>query len=77
MYLKSDLGQTILSSLVAGVAMPQIATAEIKKLQIPLFTKDNEKELFLNFNNEIEMYNKIILLETNIQQIHNNFLGNN
>lgn len=76
MYLKSDLGQTILSSLVAGVAMPQIATAEIKKLQIPLFTKDNEKELFLNFNNEIEMYNKIILLETNIQQIHNNFLGN-
>ena len=77
MYLKSDLGQTFLSSLVAGVAMPQIATVEIKKLQIPLFTKDNEKELFLNFNNEIEMYNKITLLETNIQQIHNNFLGNN
>lgn len=77
MFFKSDLGQTILSSLVAGVAMPQIATAEIKKLQIPLFTKDNEKELFLNFNNEIEMYNKITLLETNIQQIHNKFLGNN
>jgi len=77
MYLKSDLGQTFLSSLVAGVAMPQIATVEIKKLQIPLFTKDNEKKLFLNFNNEIEMYNKITLLETNIQQIHNNFLGNN
>jgi len=76
MFFKSDLGQTILSSLVAGVAMPQIATSEIKKLQIPLFTKDNEKELFLNFNNEIEMYNKITLLETNIQQIHNKFLGN-
>jgi len=76
MFFKSDLGQTILSSLVAGVAMPQIATAEIKKLKVPLFTKDNEKELFLNFNNEIEMYNKIILFETNIQQIHNNFLGN-
>lgn len=77
MFLKSILGQTILSTLQTGVAMPQIATSEIKKLQIPLFTKDNEKELFLNFNNEIEMYNKITLLETNIQQIHNKFLGNN
>lgn len=75
MFFKSDLGQIIISSLVAGVAMPQIATSEIKKLQIPLFTKENEIELFLNFSNEIEMYNKITLLETNIQQIHNNFLG--
>jgi type I restriction enzyme M protein len=76
MFLKSNMGQTMLSSLTSGTAMPQISTVEIKNLDIPLFTKDNEKELFLNFNNEIEMYNKIILLETNIQQIHNNFLGN-
>lgn len=77
MFFKSDLGQTLLSSLVTGVAMPQIATSEIKKLKIPLFTNDNIKKLILNFNNEIEMYNKITLLESNIQQIHNNFLGNN
>lgn len=76
MYLKSDLGQTILSSLVAGVAMPQIATAEIKKLNIPSLNKDEENMLLLNFNNEIEMYNKITYLEKEIEQLHNEFLGN-
>ena len=75
MYLKSDLGQTILSSLVAGVAMPQISTLEIKKLNVPKLNKDEEKKLFLNFNSELEMYNKINHLEKEIEKIHNNFLG--
>jgi type I restriction enzyme M protein len=76
MFFKSKLGQTILSSLVAGVAMPQIATAEIKKLGIPILTKEQEKETVLNFNSEIKLYNEIEKLTKNIQQIHNNFLGN-
>ena len=75
MFLKSDLGQTILSSLVAGVAMPQISTVEIKKLNVPKLNKDEEKKLFLNFNSELEMYNKITNLEQNIKQLHNEFLG--
>lgn len=75
MFLKSDLGQTILSSLVAGVAMPQISTVEIKKLNVPNLNKDKEKKLFLNFNSELEMYNKITNLEQNIKQLHNEFLG--
>ena len=75
MYLKSDLGQTILSSLVAGVAMPQISTLEIKKLNVPNLKKEDEEKLLLNFNSELEMYNKITNLEENIKQLHNNFLG--
>lgn len=76
MFLKSDLGQIILSSLVAGVAMPQISTVEIKKLNVPNLNKDEEEKLFLNFNSELEMYNKITNLEQNIKQLHNEFLGN-
>ncbi|WP_323586098.1 N-6 DNA methylase [Aliarcobacter butzleri] len=76
MFLKSDLGQTILSSLVAGVAMPQISTVEIKKLNVPKLNKDEEEKLFLNFNSELEMYNKITNLEEEIKQLHNEFLGN-
>lgn len=76
MFLKSDLGQTILSSLVAGVAMPQISTVEIKKLNVPNLNKDEEEKLFLNFNSELEMYNKITNLEEEIKQLHNEFLGN-
>jgi len=76
MFLKSTLGQTIISTLQSGVAMPQISTSEIKKLKVPILTKEQEQQVVLNFNNEIEMYNKITLLETSIQQLHNNFLGN-
>lgn len=74
MFLKSNIGQTILSSLTSGTAMPQISTVEIKNLGIPKLTNDDEKRLFLNFNNEIEMYNKITYLEQEIEKIHNNFL---
>ena len=75
MYLKSDLGQTILSSLVAGVAMPQISTLEIKKLNVPNLKKEDEEKLLLNFNSETEMYNQISILENKVKQLHNEFLG--
>ena len=77
MFFKSELGQTILSSLVAGVAMPQIATAEIKKIGIPVLPNEQKKQTVLNFNSEMEMYNEINKINTNIKQIHTNFLGNN
>lgn len=76
MFFKSKLGQTLLSSLVAGVAMPQIATAEIKKLGIPVLTKEQEKQIILNFNSEVKLYNEIEKLNKEIEEIHNNFLGN-
>ena len=75
MFLKSDLGQTILSSLVAGVAMPQISTVEIKKLNVPNLKKEDEEKLLLNFNSETEMYNQISILENKVKQLHNEFLG--
>lgn len=75
MFLKSDLGQTILASLVAGTAMPQISTAEIKKLSIPLFSKEQEKRLISSFKDESKMYNEIEKINENIRSIHSNFLG--
>lgn len=74
MFFKSDLGQAIFSSLVSGVAMPQIATAEIKKLNIPILTKEQEKQTVLNFNNEIKLYNEIDKINTDIEAIHNKYL---
>lgn len=75
MFLKSDLGQTILASLVAGTAMPQISTAEIKKLSIPLLSKEQEKRLISSFKDESKMYNEIEKINDNIRSIHSNFLG--
>jgi len=74
MFLKSNIGQSILSSLVAGVAMPQIATAEIKALNIPILTQEQEKQTVLNFNNELKMYNEINKIYINIESIHNKYL---
>lgn len=76
MFFKSDIGQAMLGQLVAGAAMPQIATSEIKKLQIPILSENEKKQLLLNFNNEIKMYNEIDKINKNIKQIHSNFLRN-
>ena len=75
MFLKSDIGQAMLGQLVAGAAMPQIATSEIKKLRIPILSKNKKQQVLLNFNNEIKMYNEINKINRDIKQIHNNFLG--
>ncbi len=74
MFFKSDLGQAILSSLVVGVAMPQIATLEIRQLSIPLLSKEQERQIVLNFDNEKKLYNEIENINKKIEQIHNNFL---
>jgi type I restriction enzyme M protein len=75
MFLKSDLGQTILASLVAGTAMPQVSTAEIKKLLIPILSKEQENRLISSFKDESKMYNEIEKINENIRSIHSNFLG--
>jgi type I restriction enzyme M protein len=75
MFFKSTLGQTILLTLQSGVAMPQISTAEIKKLSIPLLSKEQEKRLISSFKDESKMYNEIEKINENIRSIHSNFLG--
>lgn len=77
MFFKSNLGQSILNSLVAGTAMPQISTNEIKNLKVPDFQKSDIKQLSLNFYDEIELYNKIKDYENKISKLHENFLGEN
>lgn len=77
MFLKSDLGQTALASLVAGVAMPQIATAEVKQLGVPKLTNEQQKNILSSFYSELKMYNEIENLNNQITLIHANFLGTN
>lgn len=74
MYLKSDLGQTVLASLVAGVAMPQIATSEIKQLGIPVLSIEEQKNIVSSFLNELELYNQVEIINNRIKAIHTNFL---
>ena len=46
-------------------------------LKIPILSIAEKKQILLNFNNEIKMYNEIDKISTDIKQIHNNFLGVN
>jgi type I restriction enzyme M protein len=75
MFFKSNLGQSLLKQLVAGVAMPLISTSEIKQLKIPILSIGEKKQVLLSFNSEIKMYNEINIINKNIKQIHSNFLG--
>ena len=75
MFLKSDIGQAMLKQLVAGVAMPQISTKEIKQLEIPLFSTEEKEHIVNNFNKEIKMQEEIEQLKSKIDEIHHNILG--
>ncbi|WP_345986616.1 N-6 DNA methylase [Sulfurimonas sp. HSL-1656] len=75
MYLKSDLAQSMLKQLVAGVAMPQISTTDIKKLKVPLLSKEELIQLNEKFHEEIDYYKKIEEIEHKIKKIHSDFLG--
>lgn len=77
MFFKSDLSQAILSSLVSGVVMPQIATVDIKKLAIPFLSKVQEIQLVKCFENEQLLYEDLDIIQAKIKSIHTNFLGVN
>jgi len=77
MYLKSDIGQAILKQLVAGTAMPQIATREIKEFQIPILSESDESRIVQSFNDEMKLYEEIEEKKKKIHKIHGQFLGEN
>lgn len=73
MYLKSDLGQTLLKQLVAGEAMPQITTADLKKLKIPVLSDEEIEQVWDNFDKEQDLYNEIEEIMDDIKKIHSHF----
>ncbi len=77
MYLKSDIGQALLKQLVAGVAMPQIATSEIKQFKVPILSTSEQEHIIQQFNNEVTLYATIEETKNKIKKIHSNFLGEN
>lgn len=75
MYLKSDIGQSLLKQLVAGVAMPQVSTSEIKKFKVPLLDDMQKDKIVDKYEQEVHLYNELNNIENNIKQIHSDFLG--
>ena len=74
MFFKSELGQAMLKQLVAGVAMPQIATSDIKKLKIPVLNDKEREKVLAGFEKEIQLYRQLEEIEKEIESIHASFL---
>ena len=75
MYLKSNIGQALLDQLVAGSAMPQIATREIKEFKVPELSNNEIHHIVRSFHDEIKLYEEIEEKKIKINKIHSNFLG--
>ncbi len=75
MYLKSEIGQALLKQLVAGTAMPQIATREIKEFKIPILAESEKSCIIQSFKDEMKLYEEIEEKKIKINKIHSNFLG--
>jgi len=70
MFLKSQLGQTLLDSLKAGSNIAQIPTDSIKNLKIPKFNQEKIEQLNKKFIKEQELYKQIDELENQIKELH-------
>jgi len=75
MFLKSNIGQSLLKHLSTGTVMPQITTKELKQLAIPILDKCKQDEILKNFNNEVNLFKEIESIKEKIHKINHNFLG--
>ena len=75
MFLKSNIGQTLLKRLSTGTTMPQITTKEIKELKIPIPSIEQQQKIMKKFEDEVRLYEGIELIKEKIHKINNNFLG--
>ena len=75
MFLKSSMGQVLLSKLVSGSVMPQISTKEIKEFKVPLFTMAKMLKFKDNFDYEVQLHNQIEDITSKINFLHHDFLG--
>lgn len=73
MFFKSDIGQSFLNQLVVGVAMPQIATSEIKELLVPLVDEEKQNTIISNFYYEIDLDDEINNINSKISVLRNDF----
>lgn len=74
MFLKSELGQTLLEKLTSGSVMPQIPANALSKLEIPWPDLKTQKELSENFNEEIKICEEIERLQGQLNSLKSNFL---
>jgi len=75
MFLKSNIGQSLLKQLSTGTVMPQITTKDIKELDIPILNRDKQEEVIKNFNEEVNLFGEIESIKEKIHKINHNFLG--
>jgi len=75
MYLKSDIGQKLLSELlVQGTVMKQISTNDIKEFEVPSLSEEQKDRLIENFEEEVSINEEIKQLQKKMSLINKNFL---
>ena len=75
MFLKSNLGQSLLKRLSTGTTMPQITTKDIRALEIPILERSKQEEIIKNFEYEVNLFKEIESIKEKIHKINHNFLG--
>ena len=75
MFLKSNMGQSLLKQLSTGTTMPQITTKDIKALEIPILERTKQEEIIKKFYKEVNLFKEIESIEEKIHKINYNFLG--
>ena len=76
MFLRSRVGQKILSNLKTGGTIGNIPSRALRDLRIPLFKEDQRRSLIEAFEKEREIYEEIKRLETEVENLKENVISN-
>ena len=63
MFLKSDLGQFMLSRITSRTTMPLINFADTRSFKVPMLSESEADDIVKKFEHEIELFNEINSLE--------------
>lgn len=69
MYLRSDVGQTLLKGIVSGATIPLIQLGRLQDLQIIIPPQDEAQELRENFDEQVKFQNLIEALQEKQRQL--------
>ena len=74
MYLKSSLAQYFISNRLVTSSIIQLNTTALKTLPVPKLSDDKKEDIIRSFYQEIDMYNEINDIKSNIDIIRQQFL---
>jgi type I restriction enzyme M protein len=75
MYLRSDIGQTLLQGMVSGATVPMIQLRSLQKLQVVIPSREESEQIQHTFQTQVKLQQQIDELRREQERLRNSHWG--